>query len=328
MKRKYQRFYGYSIVVSVLLVTLALVGFTSQTEDIQSKQTAVSSARVASSAVTIGEVGQITGLTHVAHTQNLSGQYTNPVVFALPPTRNGTNVAVVRITDVQSDEFTVRIKEPPSENGIHGTGETVSYIVLEAGEWELPDGTILEVGTLDTNATVGINVQNSWEQITFSSVFTSKPVALSQVQSNNDSHYVVTRQRLLNTTGFKVALEENEAKTTAHGTETIGWLAIENSTGSWDGHLYEADRTAKNVTHNWTSITFAQSFSNPPRFMANLGSYHGDDNAHLRYQSLTKDGVEVMVEEDTGHDSETTHTEEVVDYLAIEGNGLLTGTSR
>jgi len=28
--------------------------------------------------------------------------------------------------------------------------------------------------------------------------------------------------------------------TTAHGTETIGWLAMAAGQGSWDGYLYEA----------------------------------------------------------------------------------------
>jgi hypothetical protein len=121
-----------------------------------------------------------------------------------------------------------------------------------------------------------------------------------------------------------VALEEEESKDSPHGSETIGWLAIEAGTGGWNGRGYEAATTADAVTHNWYQINFGQSFSQAPRFVAALATYGGADNAHLRYQSLTSSGVQVMVEEDTTCDTETTHTSEVVSYLALQGSGLLT----
>jgi hypothetical protein len=62
---------------------------------------------------------------------------------------------------------------------------------------------------------------------------------MSQVQTENDPHWVKTRQRNTTATGFEVALEE-EDETSAHGSETIGWLAIEAGQGSWSRHTYEA----------------------------------------------------------------------------------------
>jgi RHS repeat-associated protein len=83
------------------------------------------------------------------------------------------------------------------------------------------------------------------------------------------------------------------------------------------------------VTHTWRAISFAQSFSQPPRFVASIATCDGGDSAHLRYDrtTLTKSKVQVMIEEDTTLDDETNHTDEVVHYLAIEGSGTLTGTS-
>jgi hypothetical protein len=54
----------------------------------------------------------------------------------------GSQVAVVRITDVKRDRFTMYVGEAPDQDGWH-TEETVSYVVLEAGSWELADGTKL-----------------------------------------------------------------------------------------------------------------------------------------------------------------------------------------
>ena len=83
----------------------------------------------------IGEVGQISALTDVTQTVTLSHAYVNPVVFAqplygtarLPP----DDPAVVRITNVQSDRFTLYVQEAPNADG-SSRALTVSYIVLEA----------------------------------------------------------------------------------------------------------------------------------------------------------------------------------------------------
>ncbi|MCI0728561.1 MAG: hypothetical protein L0332_17830 [Chloroflexi bacterium] len=271
----------------------------------------------------IGEVGQITTLTHTPQTVILSRSYQNPVVFAQPISRNESDTAVVRITSVQSDRFTFYVHEAPNMNGSH-SAETVSYVVLEAGSWDLPNGSLLQVGKLDT---AQFPQGTTWMTVSFGSAFSAAPVVMSQVQTNNDTHWVKTRQRNTTTTNFQVRLEEEEVKTTLHGGEMIGWLAIAPSKGSWGGHAYEAGQTADAVTHAWYQINFSQSFSSDTiTFLAMLATYDDADNAHLRYNgpSLTPTGVQVMVEEDTTADPETSHGTEVVHFLAIEDNGTLT----
>ena len=146
-------------------------------------------------------------------------------------------------------------------------------------------------------------------------------------QPGADRERVKTRQRSVSASGFEVALEEEEASTAPHGSETVGWLAVEPGQRDWNGHAYEADQTPKAVRHNWYGITFAQNFGAAPRFVAAMTTFDGGDSAQLRYDrtSLTANGVQVLVEEDTTDDSETGHTTEVVGYLALEGNGTLRG---
>jgi RHS repeat-associated protein len=204
----------------------------------------------------------------------------------------------------------------------------VSYVVLEAGSWELADGTRLEVGLLSTDATVGRNVANEWATVRYSRDFPSSPAAFSQVQTDNDPTYVSTRQQNRTSSSFQVALEEEEAATAPHAEEeVVGWLAFEVGMGTWSGRPYEVRGSAKAVFHQWYLLPFWQSFSQAPRFLAALSTYDDDDNAHLRYKrsSLTSSGVEVRVEEDKSYDSETDHGTERVVFLAIEGDGALTG---
>jgi|GEM_PF-2351211 len=274
----------------------------------------------------VGERGVIAELTHDPQTVLLPVAYQNPVVFAQMVSANGNDPAVVRITDVQSDRFTVKIQEVPgtADGGVH-TAETISYFVLEGGDWQLPGGVLLKVGTLDTAVTVGAQLSGDFEPVEPAApYFTDVPVVISQVQTNNDPHWVKTRLQNISPTGFAVALEEEEAQTTPHGAaETIGWLAIEPGSGDFGGLAYKADLTQAVVDEFWHEITFS-GFATTPGFLAAVQTYNGTDNAGLRVRNLTHFIAEIRVEEDTTYDSETGHAEEVVGYFLIQGDGLLT----
>lgn len=307
----------WSILVSVIYFNLVHAGQQILTKDL--KKTNLLSGAIE---ITIGEVGQITTLTHTPQIVNLSYVYSQPVVFAQPLSFNGGDTSVVRVFNVQEDSFTLYIHEAPNKDGSHTT-ETVSYMVIETGEWELSNGTKLEVGKINTAATVGIT-SNQWKTNNFNSTFSSTPVVFTQVQTSNDPHWVKTRQRNTVMNSFQLAMEEDEAQIQARGAETIGWLAIESSQGLWSGHNYKVATTSNSVTQNWHIINFGGGvFSQSPRFIANIATYTGSDPSYLRYQNLLTDSVQVKIEEDTTLDSEINHATEVVNYLAIQGNGLL-----
>jgi RHS repeat-associated protein len=273
-----------------------------------------------------GEVGQITDLQHEPQTVYLSRDYHDPVVFAMPLSYDEADPAVVRVTDVQADRFTLFIDEAPDKEGSHAA-ETVSYLVLESGMWALANGTRLEVGKISTDATVGKFLKNRWAQVEFQGSFSQKPVVFSQVQTTHDAAFVSTRQRGISKSGFKLALEGAEAATGKHAEERLGWLAIEPGSGTWSGHTYEVGGTASAVTQLWYDIDFGAAFSSVPRFIASLTTYNEDDSAHLRYRGLRKDGVRVKAEEDTTLDQEIKHASEAVSYLVLQDDGLLSGRS-
>lgn len=265
----------------------------------------------------IGEVGQVTDLTHAAQTVFLRRSYSDPVVIARPPSFDGSNVSVVRITDVQPDRFTFHVEEAPNHDGSHTT-ETVSYVVLETGSWRLANGSELEVGKVSTGATVGRNVSGSFARVDFATPFAGIPVVFSQVQTRNVAGWLKTRQLRPRTSSFRVALEEEEAATTTHGVETFGWIAMASTAGDWSGHRFQTGDSGDVVTHTFTSLSLGSGFSAAPRFLASLASRDGADNSALRYQNLTASGVSVKVEEDTTFDTEVGHTSESVHFLAIE----------
>jgi hypothetical protein len=275
----------------------------------------------------MAEVGKVMDLTHLPQTVTLNHTFVNPVVFAQPLSQNGADTAVVRITEVMPDRFTLYVHEAPNKDGAHAP-ETVSFLVIEAGRWELADGTRLEVGSVRTAVTAGRHRRSRWAKVRFGEPFLASPVVLSQVQTNNDPLWVKTRQKRVSEEYVHIAMEEEEgrkARRQMRGEEQVGWLAMEVGAGEWSGHWYEVGRTGSEVTQAWHPLTFGQIFDEAPRFLAALGSYNGYDSAHLRYDmaSLNENGVRVRVEEDTVLDPETGHVGEVVNYLLVEGDGLL-----
>ena len=269
----------------------------------------------------MGEVGVITDLTDIARTVVFQQEYDAPVVIAKSSSFNGGTPTVVRITDVQSDRFSLYLQEAPDADGRH-TEEAVSYLVLEAGLWELPDGTKLEVGAFDTAATAPHIMPNSWPTIDLASPFRVKPVVLSQVQTNNDTSYVSTRQMALSRRRLRIALEEEEASTQTHGQETIGWIAIEPGSGTWGDSVYQAAQTEINSRFQFLHLDAA--FSDVPALFTGLASYNDADPAHLRFSTLSPSGFELKIEEDRSVDVEGWHPNEEAAFFAIgEQSGLL-----
>ncbi|MCH8319859.1 MAG: hypothetical protein IH790_02735, partial [Acidobacteria bacterium] len=159
----------------------------------------------------LGETGTLTDLTDQPQTILFHATYNNPVVFAQSASRNGTEPVVVRVTDVQADRFTIYLQEPSDRNDIHTT-ETVSYLVLEAGTWQLSDGTLVEAGQVSTSATVGMQLSDQWAAVPLATPWANSPVVLSQVQTANDSSFVKTRQQAFTSDGFQVGSPSTTTK--------------------------------------------------------------------------------------------------------------------
>nr|MDJ0846717.1 putative Ig domain-containing protein [Crocosphaera sp.] len=279
---------------------------------------------------TLGEANTIT-LDHNRQTITLDRTYNNPVIFAPSVSYNGYQLATPRIANITNNSFEIYLQEPSNEDGTH-ISETLSYFVFEAGTYQLTDGTILEVGTLNTDATANLanGTLTPWQTVDFDIDFADTPVIFSQVQTDNDSDLVRTRQQNATATGFEVVMEEDEIKGQNAETrlaETIGYVAISGGYSSNNGVTLEVGSTGNSVTDQLFNINFEGQFNNIPHLLANIATYDGSDPSALRFQNLTSNGFEVHIQEDITFDEETTHTTEVINYLALDGDNGLQGTA-
>jgi hypothetical protein len=279
----------------------------------------ISGTPVETPAQTVAETGTLT-LTHIAQTITLGREYENPVALAWVATENGGDPVTVRLGEVSGDELVLQLQEPNYEDGGH-IGETVNWMVVEAGTWRLADGTLLEAGTLRSDKLSS----EGWEDVSFEAGFDARPVVLSQVQTDNGSDFVVTRQKGADADGFQLTMQEEEALNGGgHTTETLGWIAIEAGAGSAGGLDWVAGR-AGGIDDDRAIIDLSGQLPGGANAIAGLSSFAGADPAWARGDGGTGGRVGLSVEEEQSQDDETSHTRETVDYFAFNQAGTIQG---
>jgi hypothetical protein len=264
-----------------------------------------------------GEVGFVTinqPNASVWHTVNLINPYTDPVVIMQPASFNGGHPTTIRIRNITENAFEFQMDEWDYLDGAHTT-ETIGYLVMEAGAYELPDGGRVEAGTID--------VDHNFTEVAFNQTFAAAPMVLTQAQTFFGSAAVVTRQRDTHVGGFQVKVQEEEGNDGSHDLETVGYIAIAPGAGTIGDMAYEVQLTPDAVTHDWYTIDFKQSYSEPI-FLAGMQSYDGGNTAAVRYKALGADQSQVFVEEEQSADSEIWHTTETIGYAVFDHAGSLT----
>ncbi|MDB4777865.1 hypothetical protein OAG68_00245 [bacterium] len=259
----------------------------------------------------IGEAGSVS-TNHLWKTVTLQRTYANPVVIMGPASRNGGDPVTVRVDNVTSTSFDVAIDEWDYRDGRHGF-ESISYLVVEAGTHTLADGTTLHAANDPA-------VDHRWNNIDFDAgLFTRTPLVFTQTTSYVDQAAVATRARNIDTAGFQVRLQEEQAADRVHANESVAWIAIEETgVGTFaDGSQYEASQTGEQVRNRPFRGTFSASFSGVPTFLAAMQTYVGGDVSTVRSRGLTDADFVINIEEERSADNEIGHVPESVGIFAL-----------
>ncbi len=242
---------------------------------------------------------------------DLAQSYTNPLVFLGPPSTNGGQPTTLRVRNVTSDSFEVKLDEWAYLDGFHLV-ESLSYFVVEAGTHAL--------GGLKIEAT-STEAGKAFSRLDFANSFEATPVVVSQIQSVNGDAPLTVRQRNANSGGVELRLQSEEAVSLGNASETVGVLVVQF--GALDG--IEARRTGDKVTDKNFALSFENAYQQPLLF-GDLASFDGSDTATLRYRQLSGSGATIFVQEEQSRDSELFHTTETVGYFVVEGATELSST--
>ncbi|MEO1263781.1 MAG: Ig-like domain-containing protein [Bacteroidota bacterium] len=156
-------------------------------------------------------------------------------------------------------------------------------------------------------------VTQNWKYVSFPIQFAETPLVFSQVISSNEASAVVPFHRNISDEGFEINLNEQEGSDKTHQQEHVAWLAIEP--GSLDGVL-EAG-LLNNVNNTLQTLNLGQSFPNVPLLLSSTQTVNEIDPYSVRFAAATPAGVDLYLAEETSKDTETTHADESLAYLAI-----------
>lgn len=263
-----------------------------------------------------GLPGELGTVTHEQSTEDewhgvgFERQHESPVVVSKPlsDSYSYSHPAHVRLSDVSSDGFDFRVEEWDYLDG-HHRPETAHFLALPAGSYDV-DGLAADAGRVRAN--------HKFAAFSFDRSFDQRPVVLTQSQTTVGSDPIVTRLRNVTSEGAEVRVQEEQGSEYDgyHHTETVGYIALEPTTGSVAGRKFEVGTAS--VHEPWASVSFDGTYENP-QFVAGIQTFNGPNTANLRYRNLSGSGVDVRVEEEQSQDDEMSHRYERVGYVVFEG---------
>ena len=246
-------------------------------------------------------------------TVQLEKSFSDPVVIISDPTYNSDESVSVRLKNITSNSFEIRLHEPSNQDGLH-ISENLNYIVGESGTINLDTNFAITFGKLNTNA---ISNLKNFETVQFNS-FINPPTVFTQIQTFNDTKWSITRTREITTSNFKISMQNQESlKKINHLQETIGYMLV--TEGNYNGDFDIESKKINNVKNIWKNITF-NSPSNDYYLFTKLSSYAGSDPANTRIRDLTDSNFSILVQEDTSKDTETRHVYEEINYFKLKKN--------
>jgi hypothetical protein len=240
-------------------------------------------------------------------------QFLVPVVVAGGRSANDPEAAVVRIRNVTGSGFEIRLQEWECYDGAHAE-ESVGYLAVERGVYTIANSFKVEAGRFLYKRSGQFAVKP------FQQEYAQPPVVAATVTTDRDPLAVEVRLKNITPEGFHIRLQEQEANEQDHGDELISYVAWQPSSGTFNGVVFEVDRTEMEVNHDFSRLTFTQDYIAAPIFLAQMQSFNGADTAGLQWRGRNAAGVAVRIAEETSADSETIHVNEVVGCLVFSGS--------
>ncbi|MCP4149786.1 MAG: PKD domain-containing protein, partial [bacterium] len=276
------------------------------------------------------ETGNLSGVANSWQTVTLSNTYTSMVVVCTNDLGTTGIPAVCRIRNASGNSFDVMVQNP-SGNALSDCN--VHYVVVEEGVYTVAaHGIKMEAVKADATATA--YATSSWvvEARTYSNSY-SNPVVVGQVMSYNDTNWSVFWASGSNYkdppsaselyAGKQVSEDTNKERK-SRNTETIGYIVIEEGTGSINGIPYTAalgadtvrgpDNNASGYTYNFSSVSNA---STAILSCAGMDGNNGGWPVLFDATSLTSTSMGLIFDEDQVKDSERKHTTEQVAFIVF-----------
>ena len=282
---------------------------------------------------------------------NFQQTYDSPPAVFMLSTNQGGHPAIIRIRNVTTMGFEALPLEPSGEDGEHIT-MGAHYFAVEVGLHLFDDGTVMEVGKIDTtNLQYGttnygngddFSTPRSWYQLNFATTFSQRPTFFHSLQTINNIDSVVpqtalvpfytvaVRSNSLDQTGVEIALEASETiRGSLNRNETIAYMVVEpgnnrtfkdddGNTVTWETLF--SGKVIDGWSNGCNNVSFLNNYSSTPLVAASKVSRDENDGGWLRSCRLNSNVLGLVVDEDRSWDRERNHAFEEASILAMDRN--------
>ena len=234
----------------------------------------------------VGQSGAVT-VTAAQAKSPIRVDYTGTVdnaVIMLTGSHQSGDPYTLRVVSRDATGFSFVIEEWEYQDNTRGKTETIQWIAIAAGKYELADGRRVEVGTVSADMTA--------KSVSFTAGFTTPPVVVTSLMSNNDTKTANASPFSVTKSGFSVNLQVEKAQAQTHAAETVGYIAI--SAGGT-----AAAGVAATVTTGGTAATWT-----PPAGFSSMVAVAGTqtrNNAEpvsVKTQAVAGSGVKLLLEKE------------------------------
>ncbi|MEZ5591645.1 MAG: PKD domain-containing protein [Gammaproteobacteria bacterium] len=266
----------------------------------------------------------VTGLSHLVYTRNASGQarfYINGIQESSATVSgnfsNWGDFALALANEPSADK---QGKERPWLGEMYLVAmydRALSAAEVDTNFWAGPEADLPLSPSSALLETGEIAIDHIWQRVNLTKSF-EDPVVIANAPSLDSGQPVVVRIRNVDASGFDIRLQEWDYLDGAHGTETVGYLAMERGNHTLpDGTQVEAGSIEiGNVHTSFKTVSLQQSFSTAPVIMAAVASINESDAVTTRLRNIGTSGFQVQLQEQEAN--ARSHAVEAVNYIAWE----------
>ncbi|MFQ5445690.1 MAG: GEVED domain-containing protein [Saprospiraceae bacterium] len=254
--------------------------------------------------------GVMENVSHHWKTIKLPIQFSQqPVVFTQVVTRNEASPVIVRLRNVSTTQFQMRLQEEEAADNTHAV-ESVAWVAIEPGTFN--GSAPFEVGTWQLTSIV--------TNLNFAQTYTVAPRMFANIQTNNDANPANVRWSNLTSSALDIWTEEETSydPETTHNLETVGYMArrdtgdIVTQSGEVIGEM------GRLVLNHASQIVSLQHVYHNPVVIFNGLSALDATPATIRVTNVTPTSFEVRLEEWACQDG--LHGNEDLSYMVVEGS--------
>jgi hypothetical protein len=236
--------------------------------------------------------------------------FVDPIVVARPRGDQQADPAAIGIRGVNAEGFELRLRSWGDRETIP-PAETIGYLAIERGEYVLPNGILLEAGTVE------LERADSAHDVAFSQRFAAVPVVITSISEAPEAEVVNNRLVMIGKHGFRSLIETASQDQHAATPVSIDYIAWEPSRGGIDGLTFEIDRFDHQTDDASQTILFQQLFEETPVFLADLQELGTGSALVVCWDSKNVERVEVSVIPSDASTTETVRRDLQVGYIAV-----------